>query len=214
MLGVARRVGHVEVVAAEGEPLAAAQDVQPLLRHGRELAPERVHQIAVELRGARDELLRRGHVPGAAFVHVDHAVGPAPYQRAGGSRVIEMDVGQEHGLEIVERQPAAREIRLEPGQVAGRSGVDEREARRAFEHRGGDHAGRTLEAAVGHAQLGRKHLHAGIMAWFVLPESMGATSRSPGGHAPGRRVAPYTGGGDQRAAIRALGDPVGRSPRR
>ncbi len=115
MRGVAGRVLDPERVE---DRLAAREHVQVRLGHRRHLAPQ-VGQalLAAEEPGrARHELLRRGQVRRAALVHVDRRAGPAPHERAGHARVVEVDVReQDRARDLVARAPRAASPRSTPG---------------------------------------------------------------------------------------------------
>ena len=106
---VAGRVRDLEAL----DGLAALQSPQPVLGHRHELAPEPVHVVAVELGGALEQLRGIHHVRRSALVHVDHELREALRERAGGARVVEVDVRQQegagHGLaEHLEQRVEAR----------------------------------------------------------------------------------------------------------
>ena len=98
--GVPGRVGDLEAEHL----LAAAQRIEVLLRHRSDLAPEPLHLIAVETLGARQQLRGIGQVTGAALVHVDRELGPAPHQVARGPGVVEMDVGEQQRPRLLARR--------------------------------------------------------------------------------------------------------------
>src|SRR5204863_368883 len=89
--------------------LAAAQWLQVSLRDWSDLAPEGLHLVAVEPLGARQQLGGIGEVARTELVHVDRQLGPLPRERAGGSGVIEVDVGeQQRAGSLVPRTPCVK----------------------------------------------------------------------------------------------------------
>ena len=114
--GVPRRVLDAEVPEHR---LPAPQDVHVRLGHRNHLAPRlpQPRLAAVQPRGARDEPLGRGHVARPALVDIDRQIRPAPHQRAGRARVVEVDVGEEdraRGLTVQRREQRVL-CRLRPG---------------------------------------------------------------------------------------------------
>ena len=90
-----RRVpGRVRDVPAV-DRLAAAQHPQRPLGHRHDLAPQAVEVLAVQALGRSDEPGRVGEVLGAALVDPDLDVGPLAHERAGGARVVEVDVREQ-----------------------------------------------------------------------------------------------------------------------
>ncbi len=90
MGGMAGGVGDLE----GAQRLTAGEDAQALSGHRQELPPQSLHAIAVKARGRCQQTARVRHVPGAALVHPDLAVGKPGGERARRARVIEVDVGQ------------------------------------------------------------------------------------------------------------------------
>ena len=104
MARMARRVVHVEPL----DLLPAREDRDPLLGHGRDLAPELLHLVAVEALGAFQEPRRVDHVRRADLVDEDLELGKAASEDARGARVVEVDVGEKQharlGLEAFEQR--------------------------------------------------------------------------------------------------------------
>ena len=65
MGGMTGRIGHPEA----SKNLAATEHPEPLGRHGEHLAPQSLHVLAVQPRGAPQQLGRIGHMWGTALVH-------------------------------------------------------------------------------------------------------------------------------------------------
>ena len=65
------------------------------LGHGRHLAPEPLHVVAVQARGALQQLRGIHEVGRAALVHVHDQLREAAAEDARRARVVEVDVGQE-----------------------------------------------------------------------------------------------------------------------
>ena len=100
--GVARRVRHVEESAARLDALATPEHHQVLLRHGRKLSPEAIHVVAVQPRGALNQLLGMRHVPRAALVHQHFDPRMTPDDGAGRAGVVEMDVREQQVGDVAE----------------------------------------------------------------------------------------------------------------
>ena len=115
--GVAGGVGDAQ---AEHR-LAAGEGPDVLLGDGDDLAPEHLHRVAVEPLGAGQEARRVDQVGGAELVDVDRGLGPAPHDRAGRRRVVEVDVGEDDRRRLLAVQ--GRQQSLERGL---RAGVDQR----------------------------------------------------------------------------------------
>jgi hypothetical protein len=104
MRGVAGRIGDVEFAGAKRECLAAFEDLQIFLRDGKCFAKEDGELVAPEAGCAGDEFGWVGHVTGAVRVDVDFQIWIFADEFAAGAGVIEMDVGEEDGVEIGDRE--------------------------------------------------------------------------------------------------------------
>src|SRR5215211_2680579 len=94
---VARCVGDLEAL----DRLPSLQPPDPLLRDRSHLAPQPVHVVAVQPRGALQELGRVDQMRCAVLVHVDHELGIAPAEHAGRTGVVEVYVREEQGVRDV-----------------------------------------------------------------------------------------------------------------
>ena len=94
-----------------------------------ERAPERVHPVAVQPRGAGQQFRRVDHVRRAALVHVDPDVRHAGQDSARGAGVIEVDVRQQDLPHL------ASAHRGRPAPLRGRAGTTSGRDRRASAHR-------------------------------------------------------------------------------
>jgi hypothetical protein len=211
--GVAGRVLHAEL--AVEQRLAAGEGVEVALGHRHDLAPQPVEPLlaAVEARRAGDEPLRVGEVRRAALVDVDGQVRPAAHERPGGSRVVEVDVGQQQRprLLAVERVEERVLARL-------RAGVDEHPVDLPaaddllpphVEHVDGPHMGGEASGGLGRAdRQGSAAWPAGpVRQWsrrrLFLHRCRGTargegpkTARRPAAPLPAtRRVRSFSGGG-------------------
>jgi hypothetical protein len=104
-----------------------ADDVDVLLRHRRELAPEVVERVAVEAAGAVLELRRVGEVRGADLGDVHLQLRVSAHEDAGGAGVIEVDVAEEEVAEVFELQAALLQPPLERRDATRRPAVEERQ---------------------------------------------------------------------------------------
>ena len=91
---------------------AVADDVDVLLRHRRELAPERVEPVAVEPSRARLELRRVDQVRRSHVGDVHLQAGVLPHENAGRAGVVEVDVGEEEMADVGQSEAALCEPRL------------------------------------------------------------------------------------------------------
>ena len=108
---VVRRVpGRGEALEPED---AVADDVDVLLRHGRELAEQGIERIGVEPARARLQLARVDDVgrPDLRDVHLEPGV--LADEGAGGTGVVEVDVGEEEMADVRQLEPALGETRLQ-----------------------------------------------------------------------------------------------------
>ena len=106
--------GHVGDAKLVQHRVAVADDVQARLRHRDHRAPALL-EVRVQARGAREQPRRVDQVRRAALVHVDRHVRPAAQERAGGARMVEVDVCQQDRarLEVAEggKQRLLRRLR-------------------------------------------------------------------------------------------------------
>ena len=173
--GVTGRVQELETAAREREPVVILGHDDALRRDRANLAVQPpIGGCAVDLDRASDQLVGRREVCGTARVHGDPRVRQALDERAGAAGMIEVDVGQEHPVDVRGLETAARErgeqqrhresrARIDEGraaavddQVAGVEpqpqvlGVDRGDAMRILSDVGGDdHRARAAGAAVG-----------------------------------------------------------------
>jgi hypothetical protein len=92
--GVAGRVLDPPVA----DRLAATHHAQVGLGHRHDLAPQALHVVAVQARGAGDELARVDEMRRAALMDPHLDLGPAAHEGARGAGVVEVDVGQQDAL--------------------------------------------------------------------------------------------------------------------
>ena len=137
-----------------------ADDANVRLRHGLELAPELVEGFTVQPPRARLEPGRVDEVRRADLGDVDGQCRMLPDERAGGSRVVEVDVREEQVLHVAELDAARRERVAQRGKAARRAAVEERETVLRLDEVGGDAARVTaveeVEGLVRHAGDGSR----------------------------------------------------------
>ena len=158
--GVPGRVGDLEVAAAAADPLAALQDDQRVRGTGgtrptadpsrRRTAASRSPAASPDRPcAARPSRARRRAAPGFSRT-----------QRAGGARVIEMNVReQDRAHDRAIAMPAPLERGAQRRQRARRPGIDERHAARTVEDDGRDDARHAEEVEVEIRQAGRECDH-------------------------------------------------------
>ena len=154
VLGVAGGVGHAEGCTRGCNPLPALQCMDIRGRHRQERPPQGIHLIPIQPRGACQQLCRVHHVRRTAFMNMNldrrHALDDGP----DGAGVIEVDVGDQQGAHVAQRQAALPQPGFEGGQARRRPGVDERDAIGPHENSGRDHAIAAAEIqidVVGHS---------------------------------------------------------------
>ena len=103
-----------------------ADDVDVLLGHRRELAPERVERVAVEAPRARVEPAGVDEVRRADRRHVNLKAGVLADEGSRGARVVEVDVGQEEVAEVGQGEAVRGEPLLQPADTDRRPAVEER----------------------------------------------------------------------------------------
>ena len=128
---VARRVRDAEAL----DSLSTLEHVHVLLGDRRDLAPQRVHLVAVELAGAGEQLRGVDQVPGTALVHVHGQVRETADQHAARARVIEVDMRQEQGGDVADENSGPRELFTKARQRARRTRIDEGDAGRVVKDR-------------------------------------------------------------------------------
>ena len=106
MAGVTRRVEHANHPPGQIQlqPLGGLDDA---FRGDRnQLAVEFLRPLgAIHGRNPGEQLRRLGHVPCAAGMHHQLRVGESRHERPGATRVIEVNVGQQHVIHGLRRQP-------------------------------------------------------------------------------------------------------------
>jgi len=123
MRSMSRRVKNFESAAAKRQSLAASQNAQVFLRHGKEFSIETLHSCGVKPRRAVEQLRWIGHVRRAAFVDVHRKVRIFAHQGSRGARMIEMNVGQIDGFEVVYREPASAKLLAKRCERRARPGI-------------------------------------------------------------------------------------------
>ena len=103
--------------------------------HGQHFAPEAIHVVAVQARGARQELRGIRHVRRAFFVDIDAHVRMAGDERAGRTGMIQVDVRQQQRANVRHRDACPVEFPRQHGQCARWSGIDQCNAARPVQHR-------------------------------------------------------------------------------
>ena len=128
--------------------LAIGERDDPVFGHRHDLAPERVHAVAVEPRGGTDQPRGIDQVRRADGMHEDLHVRLLAHDRPGAAGVIEMDVGDEdlgqlRGVESRRLDPG-----IERGESRGRSGLDQGQLVRSGQQVGVDDSVPALEPEI------------------------------------------------------------------
>jgi hypothetical protein len=132
--GVPRRW---EALEPEG---GLADDVDALLRHRRELAPEIVERVPVEAAGAVLQLRGVDEVRGADLRDMDLQRRVLADEDARGAGVVEMDMAEQQMAQVGELDAALLEPSLERWDAARRPAVEEREPVVGLDEIGADYA--------------------------------------------------------------------------
>src|SRR5688572_4273891 len=141
MRGVARRVRDVERPATRFYPFATGEGDERIARHGRNLSPEPIHPIAVQARGALNQLARVGKVPRSALVNEHPDMRMPADDRAGGTAVVQMNVRQQDVPHVGPADTVLLKRELERGQAGRGPGIHERDAPRGLDDRSRDRLG-------------------------------------------------------------------------
>jgi hypothetical protein len=120
MRGVPRRRPRLEP-----EHLAA-HDLDVLLRHGDELAPQPVEVLRVEAARACLQAGRVDEVRRADLADVHPEAGVPANEGAGCARVVQVNVCQEEVAEVREREPLPGQALLERAEARRGAAVDQR----------------------------------------------------------------------------------------
>src|SRR5215210_3688931 len=142
---VGRMAGRGERVQAEH---AFADDLDVLLRDGREFPPQLVERLAVEPPGAPLEPGGIDEVRRADLRHVHAEPGVAAHEDARGARMVEVDVREEQVADVGQGETALVEPLLERAEAARRAAVEERGPVVRLEQVHAYHALLPLEAEV------------------------------------------------------------------
>jgi hypothetical protein len=100
---VPRRVDGDQRAAAHLHPRTVFQHHQPVGRHGRHLAPQRVHALAVEPRGARQQPRGIGQVRPRARVSVHLRARGVAEERPRPARVVQVHVRHQQVRDLLGR---------------------------------------------------------------------------------------------------------------
>ena len=120
---------------------------------GRELAPERVEQVAVQAARRPLEPRRVEEVRRADLGDPDGEVPVRLHERAGSSRVVEVDVREQQMTHVGELEPFLGKARLQRGQRRRRAAVEECEAVVGLDEVHADRVLATAEVQVEKARL-------------------------------------------------------------
>ena len=138
MRRVAGSVENLQGTVADGNGFSAAELAQIFTWDGEEISVELLHFVGIEAGGAAEELCGIGHVRRASFVHVNRKAWIFAHERADRTGVIEMDVREENGVEVLDGESVGLEMGTEGGQGGCGAGVDEGADSGGFEQDGTD----------------------------------------------------------------------------
>ena len=144
--GVPRRVHGHEGQAAGGDRVAIVQGVDAIGGRGEHLPPKGVHLVAVDAGGAGQQAGGIDQVGCADVVDVDgYALLGEPARGAG---VVEVDVGDDDGLQVAGLQVALAQMVYEGVPCGAGAGFDQDHAGRSFDQVCGDCLGGVLKSEI------------------------------------------------------------------
>ena len=165
MRGVTRRMKRDQRAIATCQLRAIVEHRDALGGAGLEGAPERVHPVAIDARGARDQLGRIDHVTRAGWVHEQSRIRQHSEERARRAGMVEMDVRHDELGDVAQRDAGALHTALERGERGPRPGLEQCVPVRSGNEIRGDHAAATLKVEVEQPEAGvdlvRRNLHRG-----------------------------------------------------
>lgn len=138
MPGVAGGVEDIELARPDGEGLASFEDTEIFPRNREEFAVQAAHLVAVEAAGAFEKLHGISHVRRAERMHVHGEARILADERARGSGVVEMDVGEKDGVEVGDGKTARKELLAKRRKRTRGPRVDQRGLAVAFDETGGN----------------------------------------------------------------------------
>ena len=115
-----------------------------LLRHRRELSPERVERVAVETPRTCFEPAGIGQVRRADLRDVYLQRGVLAYEDPGRAGMVEMNVGEEQVAKVLELEPALAQGRVQALEACRGAAVEERRSVLGLDEVGADDALRAL----------------------------------------------------------------------
>jgi hypothetical protein len=131
--------------------VAVAERRQPFFGDGQHLAPQGVHQVAVDAPGAGHQAGRVDQVRRADVMDVDMRSLPGP--PAGGTGVVEVDVGQQD-MANIGRAIAVAGQRINDGRnCRAGTGLDQHRPFGADQQVHGRHLGHALEVGIKNVEL-------------------------------------------------------------
>ncbi len=131
-----------------------ADDVDVLGRYGDELTPQRIEAVAVEPTRARLELAGVVQMRGSDLRDVNPERGIRPDEGSGGTRVVEVDVGEKQMPDLAELEALVGQTRLECRQARGRAAVVQRRSVVGLDQIDADRPARTLVEEVDRSMRG------------------------------------------------------------
>src|SRR5205807_6004763 len=121
---VARCVDDLDLSRAELEIFTALQDAQILRRNGKCFAEQALQFAGPEALGAGKKLGRVRHVRRAIPVDIHGKAGIFADERAGSAGVIQVDVGEEDGVEVAHADATGLELLVQGLERGARARVD------------------------------------------------------------------------------------------
>jgi len=115
MRSVAGCVNDGELTFAERDGFATFEDAEIFLRDGKGVAKEAREIVAPKAAGAGEKFGGIDQVWRAEFVHVNGKAGILADERAGGAGMVEVNVGDEDGVEIGDGETVGAELLAQSG---------------------------------------------------------------------------------------------------
>jgi hypothetical protein len=138
MRRVAGRIVHLQFPGAERKGLASLEHVQIFLGHGQKVAEQTLHVIAIQTQGTGEQIRGVGHMICPARVNINLQTRIFLDQGAGGAGVIEMNVGEQNGLQLWDGTVANRELLTKILESRSGARIDERSKIPGKHQRGGN----------------------------------------------------------------------------
>jgi len=159
MPGVSRGVRNPNVATPQRQPLPARERVNPVAGNREDLAPEAIHVVAIQTRRTVEQPFGIREVRCPPLVDHDEQPRKVSSQRAGRPGVVQVNVGEQKGPDVIQTGSERRDGLAEPFERGGRPGIHHHQALSRLEQAGGDLPGSAQVLEVDQRATGRNRLH-------------------------------------------------------